>query len=124
MQWALVVDDHEENFYLIKTILSTRQISARWAKNGEEALQMARQENPDMVISDILMPVMDGFELCRAWKQDEALRQIPFVFYTATYVEPEDLEFALSLGADGFIAKNTEPQVFLDSLQDILSKFI
>ncbi len=123
MQWTLVVDDHEENFYLIKTILSTRQINARWAKNGVEALQMARQETPEMVISDILMPVMDGFELCRTWKQDETLRQIPFVFYTATYVEPEDLEFALSLGADGFIAKNTEPQAFLDFLHDILSKF-
>ena len=123
MKWALVVDDYEENFYLIKTILSARQISARWAKNGDEALHMARQENPDMVISDVLMPVMDGFELCRAWKQDESLRPIPFVFYTATYVEPEDLEFALSLGADGFIAKNTEPQAFLDSLQDILSQF-
>ncbi len=123
MKWALVVDDHEENFYLIKTTLSTRQINARWAKNGSEALNMAHQETPDLVISDILMPVMDGFELCHAWKRDESLRQIPFVFYTATYVEPEDLEFALSLGADGFIAKNTEPQVFLDSLQDILSQF-
>jgi CheY-like chemotaxis protein len=58
-----------------------------------------RASLPDVIISDILMPVMDGFSLCHEWKKDDSLKTIPFVFYTATYTDPKDEELALSLGA-------------------------
>src|SRR5258708_36657020 len=75
-----------------------------------------------MIISDILMPVMDGFALCRQWKTDEQLKHIPFVFYTATYIEPSDEEFAYSLGADRFIVKPQEPAVIIKEVREVLDE--
>ena len=83
-------------------------------------MELARRAQPDLVISDILMPVMDGFALCRAWKEDERLKEIPFVFYTATYTDPRDEAFALSLGADRFIIKPAEPDKFLALIQSTI----
>jgi CheY-like chemotaxis protein len=54
-----------------------------------------------MIIADVLMPIMDGFSLCRQWRRDVHLKEIPFVFYSATYTDPQNQEFGLSLGTDG-----------------------
>jgi PAS domain S-box-containing protein len=66
--------------------------------------------------------VMDGYALCREWKSDDTLKHIPLVFYTATYTEPKDEEFALSLGADRFIIKPQEPNIFMNMLKDVLEE--
>ena len=79
------------------------------ARNGVEALQLLEQDKIDLIISDILMPQMDGFELCRQVKQRADLRHIPFIFYTATYTEKKDQELGLRLGASRFILKPVEP---------------
>jgi len=73
-----------------------------------------------VIIADILMPVMDGFALCRAWKKDENLKAIPFIFYTATYTDERDREFALSLGAKRFIVKPVEPDHLLAIIREVL----
>ncbi len=83
------------------------------ANNGVQALERLGAESCDMIISDILMPVMDGFKFCREVKRDEALQNIPFVFYTATYTDKKDEEFALALGADKFIRKSMDPDEFV-----------
>ncbi len=122
MPKALVVDDVAENLYLLQSLLAGNGYEVATAKNGSEALEIARRSAPDLVISDILMPVMDGFTLCRKWKQDARLREIPFVFYTATYTEPKDEQLALSIGADLFIAKPAETDVFLKMIEEVLSR--
>ncbi len=109
-----------KNVYLLQVLLSANGFELEIASNGAEALELARRAPPDMVVSDILMPVMDGFALCRAWKADERLKDIPFVFYTATYTDPKDEAFALSLGADRFIVKPAEPDKFLALLQETI----
>lgn len=122
MKRVLVVDDIEENLYYLQALLSGHGFEVVVARHGAEALTVARLHPPDLVVSDLLMPVMDGYTLLRHWKYDKQLRQIPFVVYTATYTEPEDEQLALSLGADAFILKPSEPEEFMARLLEVESR--
>lgn len=122
MTHALIVDDKEDNLYYLQALLSGNGYEVTLAKHGAEALVKARQRLPDIIISDLLMPVMDGYTLLRHWKVDPALKNIPFVVYTATYTEAEDEQLALSLGADTFILKPAEPEDFIAKLHEVLNK--
>jgi PAS domain S-box-containing protein len=113
MNRILIVDDKEENLYYLDALLSGHGYTVECARNGEEALVMAGQCVPDLIISDLLMPVMDGYTLLRRWKADARLKAVPFIVYTATYTESEDERLALDMGADAFILKPTEPEEFL-----------
>ena len=117
----LIVDDNDTNLYVLKSLLESESMETITAKNGKEALAKARSHPPDLIVSDILMPVMDGYTLCRHWKSDDQLKHIPFIFYTATYTEAKDEKFALSLGADLFIVKPQEPEVLINMLSKFLS---
>ena len=117
----LIVDDKKENLYLLETLLKGHEHEVEAAKNGAEALDKLRVKNFDLIVSDILMPVMDGFQLCRKIKEDDQLKAIPVVFYTATYTDKKDEEFALGLGADKFIRKPIEPDDFIQILKGIVS---
>jgi len=118
----LIVDDEADNRYLLETILQNQGYATVSAENGAEALRLAGDQVFDLVLSDILMPVMDGFTLCHAWKQDRRLARIPFAFYTATYTEPRDEQFAMDLGADRFLFKPLPPEVILQEVQDLLGR--
>jgi signal transduction histidine kinase/DNA-binding response OmpR family regulator len=122
MKTALVVDDHPEGIYLLRCLLAADGFSVLEAHNGREALSIAETQNVDVVISDILMPVMDGFSLCRAWRADLRLRAIPFIVYTATYVDKRDEDLALSLGADLFLVKPTEPTVLMARVREVIAR--
>ncbi len=119
----LVVDDREDNRYFLETLLGGNGFETEGAKDGEEALKMARRTPPGLVISDILMPGMDGFALCREWKKDPLLKEIPFIFYTATYTDPRDEKLALGMGADRFILKPAEPDDFMRVIKSVLSGY-
>ena len=123
MTHILIVEDTVESSYLLSALLRSNDYSVAAAANGQEALESARTRPPDLVISDILMPVMDGFTLCRQWMQDPALRVIPFVFYSATYTEAQDVTFGLNLGARRFITKPTEPEAFLRVILGVLNEY-
>lgn len=120
MKRCLIVDDQETNVYLLECLLKANGYSVESAIDGAEALEIAKHNPPDMIITDILMPVMDGYALCREWKANEALKHIPLIFYTATYTDPNDKTFALSLGADRFIVKPQEPEVLMRIIQEVL----
>jgi CheY-like chemotaxis protein len=120
---VLLVDDKEENLYLLRALLTGNGYAVRTAQNGKEALELARANPPDLIISDILMPVMDGFTLCRICKQDPTLGRVPFVFYTATYTDPKDEQLALSLGAERFLIKPIEPDRFIALIAGVLEEY-
>jgi len=116
----LIVDDKEENLYFLESLLKGNGFNVKTASNGQLAFDQLYSSQFDLIISDILMPVMDGFELCRRVKKDEKLKDIPFVFYTATYTEKKDEEFALGLGASKFLIKPQEPEDFLRIIKNII----
>ncbi|MFH0733671.1 MAG: response regulator [bacterium] len=118
----LIVDDKIENLYLLESLLNGSGYKTIIANNGAEALGFAHKNKPDLIISDILMPVMDGYTLCRECKKDEILNEIPFIFYTATYTDPKDEEFALNLGADKFLLKPIDPDYFLEVISITLNE--
>ncbi len=118
---VLIVEDDEASRYLISSILTASGHDVDVAVDGIEALAKARSTRPDVAISDILMPRMDGYQLVREWKADDDLRSIPIVFYTASYTDPADEKFALDLGVDGFLNKPVEPAVLLQTIADVTS---
>jgi len=115
----IVVDDKEEERYLAETPLKGSGYEVETAANGMEALEKLRAGGFDMIVSDVLMPVMDGFRLCRECKGDEKLKDIPFVFHTATYKDERDEELASKVGADRFVRKPTEPEEFIRIIQGL-----
>jgi diguanylate cyclase (GGDEF)-like protein/PAS domain S-box-containing protein len=113
LKHVLLVDDKEENLYYLEALFKGHGYVVKTARHGAEALVKARASQPDIVISDLLMPVMDGYTLLRHWRMDARLASIPFIVYTATYTEADDERLAMSLGADAFILKPAEPDAFL-----------
>lgn len=118
----LVVDDDSNNRYLLQSLLQGHGFEVILAENGEDGLAKSRLHHPDLIVSDILMPVMDGYAFCRQLKSDDATRQIPFVFFTSSYNTPKDAEFALSLGAARFVFKPQEPEALIAILEDVLKE--
>ncbi|MDP1692865.1 MAG: response regulator [Burkholderiaceae bacterium] len=121
MKRVLIVDDRDDNRDLLRTLLKGHGYEVEEARHGAEALAKARQSPPDVVVSDLLMPVMDGYTLLRQWKADAQLTGVPFVIYTSTYTDPRDEQLARDLGGDEFIVKPAEPEVFMALLQRVLA---
>ncbi|OPY31669.1 MAG: response regulator PleD [Methanomassiliicoccales archaeon PtaU1.Bin124] len=121
MSEILIVDDNEQNLYMLESLLRG-QYKVKMAHNGEEALNEALMSPPDLIITDVLMPVMDGFQLCLRWRSTETLRRIPLIFYTATYTEPQDEKFAMSIGVDRFIVKPQRPELLLNTISEVLAE--
>ena len=119
---VLIVDDSTTNLYMLETILKGYGFEVISAENGKEALEKAYLNPPDLIVTDILMPVMDGYALCRRWRSDDTLKHIPLVFYTATYTGSKNEDFALGLGADRFILKPQEPDILMNILKEVLEE--
>jgi PAS domain S-box-containing protein len=115
---VLVADDNSKNVYMLEVLLKSAGYEVVSAKNGIDALEKLHDGHFDGIVSDILMPLMDGFRLIRECKRDPALRQIPFIFYTATYTEKKDEAFGLSLGAIRYIIKPAEPEELLRLIRE------
>jgi len=118
----LIVDDNKQNLLLLEAMLKGGGHAVVSAGNGIEALEILGKEKVDLIISDILMPGMDGFKLCMKCKEDEKIKAIPFIFTTSSYTEAKDEEFGNSLGAEAFIVRPIEPGEFLRKIEEILKK--
>lgn len=119
----LIVDDNPENLYMLESLLKGSGYEVAMAADGIEAIEKLKRAPFDMIISDILMPRMDGYDLCRACKQDEALSKTPFLLYTAVYTNVEDEEFAKSLGAARYIVKPIDPVDLLRIIKDVFKEY-
>ena len=115
----LVVEDEASMVTLIRYNLESEGYKINSAKNGREAIEFCRTNRPDLIISDIGMPEMDGFELREKVLNDENLRTIPFIFLTAK-TKSEDQLKGVQLGVNHFLTKPFEPELLLMTVADIL----
>ena len=116
----LIAYEHRRSPGPVETWLKDSGWTVTKAADGEEAWTIIRQGGLELVLSDILLPGLDGFELCRRVKGDPELARLPFVFVTSTFTDPEDQESARRNGADGFIRLPAEASDFLERLAGIL----
>lgn len=101
----LVVDDEEANLYALRLILESKGYRCLEASSGPEALEIAEASNPDVILLDIHMPEMDGYEVCRRLKENARTRHIPIVFLTARYRDHEEIARGLDAGAYDYVTK-------------------
>jgi len=118
----LIVDDDESSRIYLEKALRSQNYTIESVKNGALALEKAFNAPPDMIISDIMMPEMDGFALCRKVKSNEHLQHIPFIFYTATFIEKKDKELAMSIGASRFIVKPVKIEEFFKIITEVIEE--
>ncbi|HJT87925.1 MAG TPA: response regulator, partial [Bryobacteraceae bacterium] len=116
----LNVDDHEICRYAISRLLEQSNFRVREAATGAEALQTARREQPDLVLLDIHLPDIDGYEVCRRLKAEPATARIPVVHISATYLSGSDRARGLEAGADGYLTEPVEPEVLIATIRAIL----
>jgi len=116
----LVVEDMPNVLELLSVTLQFKGYPVITAANGQKALEAVEKETPAMIITDILMPRMDGYSLVHRLRNNPKTRHIPVVFLSATYVTQEDKEFALSLGATRFLEKPVDTEEFLLTIAEVL----
>ncbi len=116
---VLIVDDSPDNIALFSELLK-ETYHVRIALNGEKALKLIKEEPPDIILLDVMMPVMNGYETCRILKSNDDLKEIPVIFLTAKS-EAQDEIIGLELGAVDYITKPVNPQIFLSRIRAQLS---
>ncbi len=120
----LCIEDESEMIDLIRLILSRRGFDVKGAAGGREGLRMVKEELPDLVLLDLMMPDMDGWEVYQQMKADESTRQIPVIVITA---KAQSIDKVLGLHiakVDDYIAKPFSPQDLLKSVEKVLAKTI
>lgn len=116
MPLILIADDDPASRLLLGSVCASVGYETVLVEDGEQALKAARARKPDLLVTDVLMPHMDGYRLCQEWRADPLLANIPLVFYSANFTSPEDEQFALSLGVDRYLIKPLDP---IDLLREI-----
>jgi CheY-like chemotaxis protein len=118
----LIVEDVPNVLELLEVTLRFKGYAVLTARNGEEALEVIDRQRPILIITDILMPKLDGYAFVQKLRLNPATRAIPVVFLSATYVTPEDKEFALSLGAARFMEKPIDTEDFLLTVAELVTQ--
>jgi len=118
----LVVDDSPTNRKLLRITLEEEGHTVLEAADGAEALAMLERHRIDAIVSDILMPNMDGYRLCHELRRSVNFKHIAFVHYTSTYTSPGDLNLSQTVGADGYLTKPASTQKLLRAIEDAIAK--
>jgi DNA-binding response OmpR family regulator len=120
--YLLIVEDVPDILRLLEETLKFKGYNAVTARNGEEALDLIQRERPALVITDIMMPKLDGFGLVHRLRINPETRDLPVIFLTATYVALEDKAFALNIGVTRFIEKPVNFERFLETIDQLLTQ--
>jgi two-component system cell cycle response regulator DivK len=118
---ALLVEDNENNRYLLTLLLKAAGLAVAIAEDGRSALEIARRERPDVILLDIQMPEMDGYEVAAHLKRDAELAPIPIIG-VSSFAMPGDREKAIRTGFAGYIEKPVDPERFAETVLSILER--
>jgi two-component system alkaline phosphatase synthesis response regulator PhoP len=116
---VLLVDDNSQNLEVLEAFLADLATNVVVASDGVEALQKVEQQHPHLIVLDVMMPRMSGFEVCRRLKADPATRDIPILVLTALF-ESQDVESARKAGADDFVSKPISKREFFSHVDRLL----
>lgn len=119
---VLIVEDVPNVLELLEVTLRFKGYAVITARNGEEALEVIEKQRPVLIVTDILMPKMDGYAFIQKLRLNPETRAIPVMFLSATYVTPEDKDFALSLGAARFMEKPIDTEDFLLTVAELVTQ--
>jgi two-component system cell cycle response regulator DivK len=111
----LIVEDNEQNMYLLSFLLGKHGFDILQARDGQQGLDLAAAERPDLILLDIQLPVLDGHEVARRLKQDEQTKNIPIVAVTS-HAMSGDREIILAAGCEGYIEKPINPDTFVSQI--------
>ena len=120
MKKILVADDRPEVVELVRVTLEGEDYQIVDASDGQEILKRVRLEKPDLILLDVVMPKMDGFEVCRRLKKDPDIKEIPIILLTAQAQE-EDKEKGRKVGARDYITKPFSPSALLIKIKEVLA---
>ena len=116
----LAIEDHEENRRILRLLLASAGFEMIEALTGEDGVAMAEKERPDLILMDIQLPGLDGYEATRRIKANEVLRRIPLIVVTSYALSGDDAK-ALAAGADGYVAKPFSPRALLAKVREYLA---
>ncbi len=115
----LIVEDEKQLVELLRYRLEANGYKVETAYDGQEGLQKIMQVKPDLVVLDIMMPKMHGYEVCRLSKENDATKSIPIIMLTA-HTQEKDIEDAKKYGADSFVTKPFDPKMLLGEISKLL----
>ena len=118
---VLVIDNHPDTLDIIKLTLRRQGYDVLTADSGDIGLQIAQRESPDLILLDIMMPIMDGLEVCRRIRANAALKMVPVIMFTAMS-RPEDKLAGFAAGADDYLSKPTRPNELIRRVKTILAR--
>ena len=118
----LIIEDNFAFRKIMKMRLESAGYKTQIAEDGLTGLNMARKNMPDLIVSDLMLPNMDGHQICRMLKFDSKYQHVPFIILTSRDLE-EDAEIARQCRADAFIVKTTKAQIILDVIEKLLEKY-
>jgi len=116
----LVVDDEEDIVALVRMRLETEGYEVIVASDGQQALDTAKKEMPNLIILDLMLPKIDGYKVCRMLKFDERYKKIPIILFTARS-QGSDKDLGMEVGADAYLTKPFDSKVLLDNIKRLLS---
>lgn len=117
----LVVDDEPHLLLLMEARLKASGYEVLTAADGQTALEMAKKQNPDLMILDLMLPKMDGYKVCALLKKDMRYSRIPIILFSAR-AQQEDMKMGEEVGADAYITKPFEPKRLLAKMEELISK--
>ena len=117
----LIVDDEVQLVEMVKMRLEASGYEIIFAHDGQEGLDKAKKEKPDLMILDLMLPKIDGYKVCRMLKFDEKYKQIPIILFSAR-AQDEDKQMGKEVGADAYITKPFDPQALLGKIKELLKE--